>query len=143
MATEKLFDLFLSYNQESAQPTVKELYEKLKAKYGDSISIWVDYEQLARTASSNKLEGIIGGLKRSKCILCCVTNAYSTSTECQRELSYALGVHKGPRTILLLDRYDDLEGEGVKFQIINETVLNFHKNKVSLSLFTKIINIFF
>ena len=38
MDTEKPFDLFLSYNQDSAQPVVKELYGKLKAKYGDSIS---------------------------------------------------------------------------------------------------------
>ena len=137
MATEKLFDLFLSYNQESAQPTVKELYEKLKAKYGDSISIWVDYEQLARTASSNKLEGIIGGLKRSKCILCCVTSGYSTSTECQRELSYALDVHKGPHAILMLDRYDVLEDEGFKLQIKGETRINFYNDKVS---FTRILH---
>ena len=137
MDTEKPFDLFLSYNQDSAQPVVKELYGKLKAKYGDSISIWVDYEQWTEIPGLSKNEVIIEGLKRSKCILCCVTSGYSTSTECQRELSYALDVHKGPHAILMLDRYDVLENEGFKLQIKDETRINFYNDKVS---FTRILH---
>ena len=130
MAFDKPFDLFLSYNQESAQPAVKELYEKLKAKYGDAISIWVDYEQWTESPGLSKNEVIVEGLKHSKCIICLVTSGYSKSTDCQLELSHALDVHKGPRAILMLDPHKDLEDEGVKLQILNEATVNFYNNKV-------------
>jgi hypothetical protein len=74
---------------------------------------------------------LMQGLKGSKCVLCCVTSGYSTSADCQKELSYALAVHRGPRAILMLDHYSDLADEGVKLQIINETRLNFYNNKVA------------
>ena len=131
MASDKSFDIFISYNQKSAQPAVKELYEKLKAKYGESISIWVDYEQWLRNPGLNKYAVLMQGLKASKCILCCVTSGYSESKDCQKELTYALDEHKGARAILMLDHYKDLKDEGVKLQIINETRLNFYNNKVA------------
>ena len=134
MATDQSFDIFISYNQRSAQPAVKELYGKLKAKYGEAISIWVDYEQWTRSPGLNKNELIMEGLKRSKCILCCVTSDYSNSIDCQNELSYALRNHKGPRAILMLDHYNDLVNEGVRLQIINETRLNFYNNKVAFDM---------
>ena len=134
MATDQSFDIFISYNHASAKAAVKELYEKLKAKYGEAISIWIDDEQWTRRPGLNKNELLMEGLKRSKCILCCVTSDYSKSIDCQNELSYALRVHKGPRAILMLDRYDDLANEGVKLQIINETRLNFYNNKVAFDM---------
>ena len=134
MATEKPFDLFLSYNQVSAKPAVKDLQQKLKSKYGDTISIWIDYEQWNETPGLSKNEVIFKGLKNSRCILCCVTSGYSKSKECQRELSYAMDVHKGPHAILMLDPHEDLEDEGVKLQIINEARLNFYNNKVSFDM---------
>ena len=69
MASDKSFDIFISYNQKSAQPAVKELYQKLKAKYGESISIWVDYEQWLRNPGLNKYAVLMQGLKASKSIL--------------------------------------------------------------------------
>jgi hypothetical protein len=94
MNTDKPFDLFLYYSQKSAQPAIKDLCKKLKAKYGHSISICVDYEQWLQNPGLRKCAVLTQGLKGSECILCCDTSGYFESTECQVELSYALAVHK-------------------------------------------------
>jgi hypothetical protein len=134
MASNKPFDVFLSYNQASAQPAIKDLYQKLKDKYGDAISIWVDYEQWAKNPGLGKYTVLMQGLEDSKLILCCLTSGYSKSKDCQKELSYAMDVHKGQYAILMLDHYNDLADKGVKLQIINEARLNFYNNKVAICI---------
>ena len=138
MASNKAFDVFLSYNQASARPAVKDLYQKLKAKYGDAISIWVDYEQWTKNPGLGKYAVLIQGLANSRLILCCLTSGYSESPVCRKELTYAMDKEhsakspKGQYAILMLDHYDDLANAGVKLQISDEARLNFYKNKVAI-----------
>ena len=127
MAANKQFDLFFSYNHDS-KDEVKELYQKLKDSHGNSIAIWIDYEQWTAGCDSNQL--LMKGLANSKCILCFVTKKYSESVVCKRELAQALDK---PRAILMLEHFDKLDG-AVQFQIKTESRLNFYWNREGPSL---------
>ena len=95
MNTDTKFDLFFSYNHGS-EKEVKELYQKLKEHYGNSLRIWIDFEQFLAGVDSDEL--LMNGLDQSNFILCFITNKYSQSVVCKRELSFAL---EKPHAILM------------------------------------------
>lgn len=134
MAKVREFDLFFSYNQDSSNKEVDELYDKIQKEFSasSSVSIWIDYEQLIGNGSL--ASQIMSGLKNSSFILCFVTKEYSQSDNCKCEMSTAKRLNK-PHAILMLDHYDDLEDD-VKFKIVNDSRLNFYKNKTEDSLWT-------
>ena len=122
MNTDTKFDLFFSYNHGS-EKEVKELYQKLKEHYGNSLRIWIDFEKLVAGVDSDEL--IMNGLDQSNCILCFITKKYSQSDNCKRELSFAL---EKPHAILMLEHFDIIE-KAVQFDIKIDSRLNFYLNK--------------
>jgi hypothetical protein len=127
MNTDTKFDLFFSYNHGS-EKEVKELYQKLKEHYGNSLRIWIDFEQFLAGVDSDEL--LMNGLDQSNFILCFITNKYSKSVVCKRELSFAL---EKPHAILMLEHYDKIE-KAVQFKIKIDSRLNFYWNKEKPSM---------
>ncbi len=122
MDNNKKFDLFFSYNHESKKE-VKELYQKLKEHFGNSLMIWIDFEQWVAGVDADEL--LMKGLKQSNCVLCFITKKYSQSDVCKRELSIAL---KKTHAIIMLEHYNQIE-DAVQFKIEIDTRLNFYWNK--------------
>ena len=127
MNTDTKFDLFFSYNHGSKKE-VKELYQKLKEHYGNSLRIWIDFEKFVAGVDSDEL--IMNGLDQSNCILCFITKKYSQSDNCKRELSFAL---EKPHAILMLEHFDIIE-KAVQFNIKIDSRLNFYLNKEKPSM---------
>ena len=127
MNTDTKYDLFFSYNHDSTKE-VKELYHKLKEHFGNSLRIWIDFEQWVAGVDSDEL--LMKGLKQSNCIICFITKKYSQSVVCKRELSFAL---KKPHAILMLEHYNEIE-DAVQFKIEIDSRLNFYWNKEKPSM---------
>ena len=127
MNTDTKFDLFFSYNHDSTKE-VKDLYQKLKEHYGNSLRIWIDSEQWVAGVNSDAL--LMKVLKHSTCILCFITKKYSQSDNCKRELSFAL---EKPHAILMLEHFDIIE-KAVQFNIKIDSRLNFYLNKEKPSM---------
>ena len=127
MNTDAKYDLFFSYNHDSTRE-VKELYHKLKEHYGNSLRIWIDFEQWVAGVDSDEL--LMKGLKQSNCIICFITKKYSQSVVCKRELSFAL---EKPHAILMLEHYNEIE-DAVQFKIKIDSRLNFYWNKEKPSM---------
>jgi hypothetical protein len=123
----KKFDLFFSYKHDS-EKEVKELYNKLKENYGDSLSIRIDYEQSVASTDSNEL--LMEELKNSSIILCFITKEYCESEICRRELSEAL---KKTHVILMLEHFENIK-ESIQFQLQLESKLKFYSKKSVHSL---------
>ena len=127
MDKDTKFDLFFSYNHDSTKE-VKELYQKLKEHFGNSLRIWIDFEQWVAGVDSDEL--LMKGLKQSNCIICFITKKYSQSVVCKRELSFAL---EKPHAILMLEHYNEIE-DAVQFKIKIDSRLNFYWNKEKPSM---------
>lgn len=120
----KDFDLFFSYNHESAGEKVTLLYDKLKDHYNKSIRIWIDKKELV--AGKTLESQLMNGLKKTKCVVCFITEKYSKSENCLRELSFAMSMTNKP-IIVMLEHFDKC-ADDVQFKIINAARLNFYKN---------------
>ena len=96
MANIQHFDVFLSYNWKT-KPYVRKLYAYLTNAH--KLKVWIDDEQLFNNFLFEQLGKAI---KSSKCFVCCITNEYSESDNCQRELSYANALKK-PIIVLMIE----------------------------------------
>lgn len=126
------FDAFLSY-QWNSKPRINRLYEYLTEKRG--LKVWIDSHEMGTTnltdeiakgsliISSNLTKEIriffkscdlfIKGIKSSKIFVCSITQAYSDSENCRREVEFASTLKK-PMVVLMLERLEigDLGGLG-------------------------------
>lgn len=94
------FDVFISYSWKS-KPQVAILYKNLIDELG--IKIWWDNNEIV--GGSNLRQQICKGICESKTFLCCITEAYCESLNCQEEIEFARTLKKD-FIVLMLEKID-------------------------------------
>jgi hypothetical protein len=114
------YDIFISYNWE-LQDKVKELYEKLKEV---GFHVWMD---ISKMQGGNLHNEIVDGLRNSDVFICCISEKYPESKNCENEISYAYDLKK--KFIVLM--FDDLKPDqlgGIGFKIASLLRICLYKN---------------
>jgi len=107
-------DIFLSYNW-SIKPQVKKLYQILNSNY----KVWLDERDL--TTSNYPLSAqLANGIKKSKVFICCVTNDYCKSYNCNLEVECANSKAK-PMVVLMVDKIDPSDIDDIEVKDRNQT----------------------
>ena len=95
-------DVFISYNWK-VKEKVKELYKILTEEY--NLKVWLDDMQLNGGNMSSLTAELASAIKNSKIFICCLTNQYCRSQNCNLEIEYASVLQK---KIIVLS-IDDLD----------------------------------
>ena len=105
------FELFISY-QWDIQEKIKILERSLIKQLG--IKVWRDEEQLV--SGTWLYDEITKGIKNCSVFICCITNKYSLSENCKREIMYAIDQRKKV-IALMFENLKISELEGIGFAI--------------------------
>jgi hypothetical protein len=95
-------DVFISYNWD-VKGQVKELYKILTKEY--NLKVWLDDMQLNGGNMSSLAAELASAIKNSKIFICCLTNQYCRSQNCNLEIEYA-SVLKKKIIVLSIDDID-------------------------------------
>ena len=93
--------MFISYNWKSSKNQVIQLDEKLSAS---GLKVWRD-ENFLENSNNPLLGQITNAIRQSKVVVCCITEDYCRSHNCNLEIGLANTLRK-PLVVLMIDKLD-------------------------------------
>ena len=108
-------DIFISYNW-NTKDQVKILYDHLKLQ---NYNIWLDDKEL-NAGNSRLTTELAQGIKRSKIFLCCITNDYCKSYNCNLECEFA-SAKKKPIIPLMIQKIETTDIDEIQITDRDQT----------------------
>lgn len=121
--------VFLSY-QWGKQPQVKALYKRLTSQ---GYTVWMDIYQMG--GGDSLYDKIDRGMRGCKAVVSCITEKYSLSANCRREISLADALKK-PIIPLLLERMKWPPAGPMSMVFTEMLFINFYRNEASQMTWT-------
>lgn len=121
--------VFLSY-QWGKQPQVKALYKRLTSL---GYTVWMDIYQMG--GGDSLYDKIDRGMRGCKAVVSCITEKYSLSANCRREVSLADALKK-PIIPLLLERMKWPPAGPMSMVFTEMLFINFYRNEASQMTWT-------